>query len=496
MGYTAGKMIGKNPNFRIPTPQPEMSMSTRKESVRAYFDKNAESIDSWRRRNRYYHQDHAHYHRYLVGEGKRVLELGSGTGELLSALEPSIGIGVEISPLTAERSRQRFPQLRIIVDDAEALTQLETQTFDYIIVSDLVGYLDDVEAFFRLLQRFCHRDTRIVISYYNFLWQPLLRVGERTGMKMPTPEQSWLSPQDIANLLYLSGFETVKVERRLLFPKYVPLLSRIINLVGTLPGINRACLTHYVVARPIGRPREEPLSTTIVIPCRDEHDNIEPAMRRLPAFGGHQEIIFVDGHSSDGTVDKIHHVINAFPDRDIKLMVQDGRGKGDAVRKGFTAAQGDILMILDADLTVPPEDLPKFYEALIQDKGEFINGSRLVYPLEGEAMRSLNLLGNKFFALAFSWLLGQRFKDTLCGTKAILRRHYRQLEQNRQYFGDFDPFGDFDLLFGASKLNLKIIEVPIRYRRRTYGDTKISRFRHGILLLRMVMFGFRKIKAV
>jgi SAM-dependent methyltransferase len=471
-------------------------MSTRKDSVRAYFDQIADKIGFWRNRNRFYHRDHLHYHKYLVGSGKRVLELGSGTGELLNALDPEVGVGVEISPAMAARCRERFPKLQIVVDDAEALSQLKSQTFDYIIVSDLVGYLDDVEDFFRSLLRFCDHDTRIVISYYNFLWQPVLRLGERTGMKMPTPEQSWLSPQDIANLLYLSGFETVKVERRLLFPRYIPLLSWLFNLMGTLPGINRACLTHYVVARPLVQSQQEPLSTTIVIPCRDERENIEPAIQRLPAFGGHQEVIFVDGHSSDGTVDEIKRVIGAFPGHDIKLMIQDGRGKGDAVRKGFAAAEGAILMILDADLTVPPEDLPKFYDALMKDKGEFINGSRLVYPLEGEAMRSLNLLGNKFFALAFSWLLGQRFKDTLCGTKVILRRHYQKLVQNRSYFGDFDPFGDFDLLFGASKLNLKIVEVPIRYRRRTYGDTKISRFRHGLLLLRMVIFGFRKIKAV
>jgi SAM-dependent methyltransferase len=471
-------------------------MTTRKDSIRAYFDGIADQIDSWRRRNRYYHQDHVRYHRYLVGTGKRVLELGSGTGELLNALEPSTGVGVELSPETAKRSQQRFPQLRIRTEDAESLGQLETDTFDYIVMSDLVGYLDDVESFFQSLNRFCDRDTRLVVSYYNFLWQPALWLGERLGLKMPTPEQSWLSPQDLENLLHLAGYETVKVERRLLFPKYVPLLSWFLNLIGTLPGINRACLAHYVVARPAAHEHAEPLSTTIVIPCRDERDNIEPAIQRLPEFGGHQEIVFVDGHSGDGTPDEIRRVIRDYPDRDIKLLVQDGKGKGDAVRKGFADAKGDILMILDADLTVPPEDLPKFYDALASDKGEFINGSRLVYPLEGEAMRSLNLLGNKFFAQAFSWLLGQRFKDTLCGTKVIRRRHYQQLVQNRPYFGDFDPFGDFDLLFGASKLNLKIVEVPIRYRRRTYGDTKISRFRHGLLLLRMVIFGFRKIKAV
>ena len=185
---------------------------------------------------------------------------------------------------------------------------------------------------------------------------------------------------------------------------------------------------------------------------------------------------------------------STFPEWDIKIAQQPGKGKGDAVRKGFGMATGDILMILDADLTVPPEDLPAFYEAITQNKGEFINGSRLVYPMEKNAMRILNLFGNKFFSMMFSWLLEQPIKDTLCGTKVIFRKDYEKLVKNRAFFGDFDPFGDFDLIFGAYKLNLKIVDLPIRYRERVYGETNISRFSHGFMLLRMVAYAARKIK--
>ena len=223
---------------------------------------------------------------------------------------------------------------------------------------------------------------------------------------------------------------------------------------------------------------------------------MEPAIQRIPPFGKHQEIIFVDGHSTDGTPEEIKRVIQGYPDKDIKFFVQDGRGKGDAVRKGFAAAGGDILMILDADLTMPPEDLPKFYRAIAEDQGEFINGCRLVYPMEKQAMRFLNLLGNKFFSMMFTWILNQRFKDTLCGTKVLFRKDYKKIQANRSYFGDFDPFGDFDLIFGAVKQNLKVVEVPIRYRERTYGSTNISRFRHGWLLLKMTVFAYRKFKAI
>lgn len=470
-------------------------MDTRLESVRQHFDRHAAELPRWRARNRYYHADHVRYLRHLVGTGKRVLELGSGNGGLLAALEPSHGVGVDISEALVAQARAEHPQLEFVVGDAGSVELEGEAPFDYVILSDLVGYLDDVQSCFEHLRRWCGPDTRIVVTYYNLLWEPVLKLGERVGFKMPTPTQSWLGPDDVANLLVLADYEVVKIERRLLFPVYVPLLSWLLNHIGSLPGINRACLTHYVVARPRPVPVAAPLSTTVVIPCRNERGNIESAISRLPAFGGEQEIIFVDGHSSDGTVEEIRRVIALNPQHDIKLMVQEGKGKGDAVRMGFAAARGDVLMILDADLTVPPEDLPKFHRAIATGKAEFLNGSRLVYPMEDQAMRSLNLLANKFFALAFSWLLGQRLKDTLCGTKVIRRDAYRELVANRAYFGDFDPFGDFDLLFGASKLNLRILEVPVRYAARVYGTTNIHRFRHGLQLLRMVVFAYRKLKS-
>jgi glycosyltransferase involved in cell wall biosynthesis len=304
-----------------------------------------------------------------------------------------------------------------------------------------------------------------------------------------------LAPDDVESFAKLSDFEVVRFDRRVLMPKRIPLLATLFNrFIAPLPLLNALCLLNIVVlrARPASRARK--LSATIVIPCRNERGNIRPAIERLPRFSESQEIIFVDGHSTDGTPEEIQNVIAEFPEKDIKFLVQEGKGKGDAVRLAFSTASRDVLMILDADLTMPPEDLPKFFNALASGKGEFINGSRLVYPMEQQAMRFLNILGNKFFSLTLSWLLNQRFKDTLCGTKVLLRSEYEKITAGRSYFGDFDPFGDFDLLFGAAKLNLKIVEVPIRYRERTYGETQISRFRHGFLLLRMTLFALRKLK--
>ncbi len=335
---------------------------------------------------------------------------------------------------------------------------------------------------------------KLIISSYNYLWEPTLRMGERVGMKARQPLQNWLSIKDIENLLHLENFEIVKVEKKLLFPKYIPVFNLIINkFIANLPGINSLNLIQFITARPTySEPKD--YSVTIVVPARNEKGNIENAIRRTPKFGSHQEYIFIEGNSSDNTYDEMLRVQAAYPDTDIKVMKQSGKGKGNAVREAFDAATGDILMILDADLTTPPEDMPKFYEALRNNKGEFINGCRLVYPMEKEAMRFLNYLGNKFFGWFFSFLLGQRLKDTLCGTKVLFRNDYETIKANRHYFGDFDPFGDFDLLFGAAKLNLKITEVIVRYRDREYGSTQISRFTHGWLLIRMSLFAARKIK--
>ena len=460
------------------------------------FDDLAENRQSWRKRNRYYYDDQERHYQFLIPEGLSVLELGCGTGDLLHALKPKRGVGIDFSSKMLELARERYPQLEFRPADMENL-EYWGETFDVIIISDAVGHLMDIEETFKGLHPFCTQDTRIIVSYYNFLWEPILRAGEALRLKMPQQYQNWLSSDDIENLLSLAHFQVVKVETRLLFPKGIPCLSNFINrYFAHLPGIRKLCLCRYIIARPVIRQEEKEFSTSILIPCKNEKGNIASAVERIPPFGKHQEIIFVDGHSTDGTLEEIGRVRSRYADKDIKMMVQDGVGKGDAVRKGFAAAKGDILMILDADLTVPPEDLPKFYHALAEDHGEFINGCRLVYPMEKQAMRFLNFLGNKFFSLMFTWILDQRFKDTLCGTKALFRKDYEKIQTNRGYFGDFDPFGDFDLIFGAVKQNLKVVEVPIRYRERTYGSTNISRFRHGWLLLKMTLFAYRKIKAV
>ena len=465
--------------------------------VASHLDEQARDSDRWRQKNRYYYESIERIARFHVPPGSSVLEIGCGTGELLHALAPSRGVGIDISPRAVEIARSKYPELRFVAGDAEALPISEP--FDYVLLSDVIGYLEDVQRAFDQLNRVCHPRTRVLLTYFNYLWEPLLRLGERLGMKRPQPDQNWLAVEDLQNLLSLAGFQTITKGYKILLPLRVPLLAPLCNRVlANLPLLRTLCLVQVIVARPAPAPvLEESVSCSVVIPARNERGNIEAAVRRTPRMGSRTEILFVEGNSRDGTADEIRRVIAAYPDRDVKLVEQGtGVGKGDAVRKGFSAATGDVLMILDADLTVPPEELPKFLRALCSGRGEFVHGSRLVYPMEKQAMRFLNTLGNKFFSLAFTWLLDQRFKDTLCGTKVIYRRDYDWIAAGRGYFGDFDPFGDFDLIFGAAKLDLKIVEIPIRYRERTYGSTQISRFRHGWLLMRMCFFAMRRIKFV
>ncbi len=470
-----------------------------KTEIREHFDRVAPERDLWIRKNSYFYETDWRYMRFLVGEHTTVLDLGCGTGSLLKALSPARGVGVDLSPEMIKRARAAHPQFEFHVGDMEDPEFLATLDgpFDVIILSDSVGTLQDCQATFEGLHRLCHRETRLIIAYYSHLWEPLLSLAEKMGGKMPQVAQSWLTPADISGLLHLSGFETVKTEMKQILPRRLLGIGSLVNrYIATLPIIRHLCLRQYVVARSSHQSGFDSPSVSIVVPCRNEAGNIEAAITRTPRFCDDIEFVFVEGHSTDATYMECERVKAKYPRIDIKVLRQDGRGKGDAVRKGFDAARGDVLMILDADLTMPPEWLPKFYGAIKSGTGEFINGTRLVYPYEKGAMRFLNSLANRFFALIFSYLLNQRFTDTLCGTKVLRRTHYRMIAENRAYFGDFDPFGDFDLLFGAAKLNLKVIEVPVRYADRTYGTTNISRFRHGWLLFRMVFFAYRKLKAV
>ncbi len=480
-----------------------------------FYDELSSSRKTWRARNWYYYNKLGQLLVALTPSGRKVLEIGCGTGELLHEMAPKEGVGIDFSRKMLDIAAKQFPELRFVCDNAEHLGLCEP--FDYVILSDLLGEVSDVWQTIHELHKVTDRNSRIIITSYNYLWEPLLQIAEKLGLKIPQEYQNWLSPSDIEQALNQNDFEVVRHGTYLLLPLHIPVISELINrYFAPLPFFQRLCFVQYTVAKTaityhdsiIPVPRYK---VSVIIPCRNERGNIESAVERIPDMGAGIEIIFVDGESTDGTIEAIEEMIRRYAGvKRIRLIHQTSAetgsasthppdkmlhlGKGDAVRKGFDAATGDILMILDADLTVPPEELPRFYHAIASGKGEFINGTRLVYQMEKQAMRTLNLLANKFFSVVFTWLLGQPIKDTLCGTKVLFRKDYENIKKQRSFFGELDPFGDFDLLFGAARQNLKIVEVPVHYRMRTYGDAKIERFKHGLKLLRMSFIGLKKLK--
>lgn len=466
-----------------------------KEEVGAFYDRLAPELSALRRKNAYYHELLEGLLRVLIPRGRRVLDVGCGQGDVLNMLQPCYGVGIDLSSGMIARARNKYPHLYFSVGDAERL-DFKREPFDYILLSNTVGYLQDIQKAIHCLKPYSSPQTRVVITHYNYLWEPVLKLAEKLGLKMREPYQNWLSVEDTENLLALEDFEVVRRCRAVLLPKRVPILSSLVNRhLPQLPLFQALSLVWAVVARPVPqREKRECYSCTIVVPARNERGTIEALVKRIPDMGTHTELVFVEGHSRDGTREEIARVMAANPGRDIKLLTQDGEGKGDAVRKGFEHSRGDILIVLDADMSVDPEELPKFYQAVASGNAELAIGCRLVYQMERQSMRTLNLLGNKFFSLIFTWILGQRIKDTLCGTKALFRGDYENIKRNRGFFGDLDPFGDFDLIFGAAKQNLKIVELPVRYRARTYGATNIKRFKHGLMLLKMACIGMRKFK--
>jgi SAM-dependent methyltransferase len=445
----------------------------------------------------YYHQRLRQIYQNIIPPGRQVLELGCAEGDLLSALKPAKGVGVDFSGRMLRQAGNRHPGMRFLQADAHELDL--TERFEAIILSDLVNDLWNVQVVLEKAACCSSSRTRLVINSYSRLWEIPLSLAGRLGLARTRLYQNWLTVEDIRNLLALSGWELIRSWEEVLWPLPFPFLGGFCNqfLVKWWP-FQYLALTNFFLARPSPTAPSalEPPSVSVIVPARNEAGNLPEIFRRVTEMGRGTELVLVEGHSTDGTYEAMVREAEKYPERSCQLLRQSGSGKGDAVRLGFSRAKGEILMILDADLTVPPEDLPRFYQALVYGKGEMINGVRLVYPLEDQAMRFFNFLGNKFFSLAFSWLLGQPIKDTLCGTKVMWKEDYQHLAANREYFGDFDPFGDFDLLFGSAKLGLKIIDLPIRYRQRVYGTTNIQRWKHGWLLLRMVVFAAGKIKFI
>lgn len=363
----------------------------------------------------------------------------------------------------------------------------------FIILDHTLSTTQDIQ---KLIKKSKSDDKKVIVISFNFLWKPLLTLATNLGLrKKDNVEPNWLTKDDIKNLFYLENFEEIKRDNRFLIPIDLGVISDIVNkFIARLPLINDLCLTSYQIFKKVNHKKQ--FSVSIIIPARNEEGNIKGILKKIPRIGTRLEVTFIEGGSKDNTFNAINKEIkdNKPSWMQATIYKQNGRGKNNAVKLGLSKAKNEILMILDADLTVKPNELIKFYNAVSEGKGELIIGSRLIYPMEKQAMRTLNYIGNKLFSVIFSFIIGQRIKDTLCGTKVILSKNYNLIVKGQKYFGNFDPFGDFDFIFGSAMLDLKITEIPVRYHDRKYGETNISRFSHGLLLLKMVFIGLLKLK--
>jgi len=472
--------------------------------VEAFYDALGPERDEWIARSRYYYAGLIRLLRFIVPPGRRVLDIGCGNGDQLAALEPSLAVGVDLSQGMVDLAHRKHPHLDLYRQAVEQLSlpafevKGEAGGFDFVVMVNVIGELGDALAAFKRLRPLVRAETRLVIVYHNHLWEPLIPLATRLGLRLNNPTQNWFSPDDLRGLLHLAGFDVVKTGVRTPCPKYVPGVAELMNgVVGRLPLLEQLGFVRFLVARPsMPLPRQPTkYSATVVVPCKDEEGNVPNIPPRVPDMGLFTEIVFVDDRSNDATAARVREAIAAHPHRRITLVDGPGQGKGAAVRAGLAAATGDVLMILDADMTVMPEDLPAFFEAITENKGELVMGTRLVYPLGVQAMRTANILGNKFFAWIFSFLLEQRVTDTLCGTKVVLRSNYTRILEARPLFGEVDRWGDFDWIFGAAKSNLKIVEVPVHYVERLAGETKMRRrLRNSLNMLRMCWLALLRLR--
>lgn len=430
---------------------------------------------------------------FIVEPGSRVLELRCLRGDTLKGLQASRGVGVEIGEVMVGLAKEKHPELEFVRCDVEELELGEK--FDYIIFNHIFDTVDILKALERI-RAHCTPETRLIIINYNQLWQPILELASKLGLRSRFVEPNWVNENDLRGFLKLGGFRPVHKHALLLLPKRVPVLSWLLNeVVGRLPGIRRLCMMQAMVARPISEARNSSdVSVSVIVPCRNEEGNIQPAVERIPEMGKFTEIIFCDDKSTDGTADEVRRMQAAYPWKNVRLVNGPGICKAENVWTGFREANGDIVMILDADLSVMPEELPLFFDALVRGRGDFVNGSRLVYPMQERAMKFANMLGNKAFGLAFSFLLDHRIKDTLCGTKALWRRDWGKLQRNLGSWGIIDMWGDYELLFGASRLQLEIAEVPVHYQERIHGVTKMTKvFANGWRMLGICWHAWRRL---
>ena len=455
-----------------------------KKKIVVYYNEVSDKFDFYERFNAYFYRYRRKILRRIIPPHKKILDIGCGGGDNLANLTPSRGLGLDISSHMVHLAKSRHPELEFICKDIDTYSP-EEGDWEYLLAINLLLEVPDINLTLNRIHHIMSEETRLVILNHSANWEFLFRIYTFFQKWNKRINQNWLNRRDYENLFNNCGFQVIKKTKALLVPINIPILSNIINwLFHQIPFIRRfGLLDIYTLKKRIPRERLPDFSVSVIVPCKNESENIPAIIPRMPGMGRFTEIVFVDDLSTDDTHKCMQEQKEKFPDVPVKIVDGSGLGKGAACRKGFEAATGDILMILDADLTVPPEVLPDFFEIIQAGHAEFVNGSRQVYQLEEDSMRMANCIGNGFFAYLFSFLMGFRVNDTLCGTKVFFRKHYPLILESREFFATNDVWGDFDLLFAASRHNLMYTEHPVHYFPRTYGETKMGRRLHNAQIM-------------
>ena len=457
------------------------------EEIRAHFEALAPEYPGLKQRNAYYNDYLVRWCRSLVPPGRRVLDIGSGRGDVLDAVRPSEGLGLDLSPEMSRRAAIDFPRFEFRTGAVEDL--VSEKKFDIALLINTLEYTYDAGVVLDRARAALRDNGKLLITTANPVWAPVLRTASSLGLRIPECRRLFLTNEDIVNLLALHGYEPVYKSMDLMMPKGGRSLADAFNwAVSRTPYLRMLSSTQLIVARKVPEKRRD-YSVSIVIPCHNEVDNVDRCVREVRKLGTRTEVIFVDDGSTDGTAKAVDPSHN--PDVDVKVIsYSPNEGKGRAVKRGFDAATGDLLMILDADLTTHPEELGPLYEAFAEGRTEFVNCTRMVYPMDSAAMKFMNYVGNKMFTIAVSLIMGARVSDTLCGTKAMFRWDYEHMTMGR------DPWGDYDFLFGAAQQRLVIRELPVHYRDRVFGMSKMAATKHTINLLKMCVRGFRQVQTL
>jgi len=468
-----------------PVSQYERLLREHNERIQRHFGALAAIYRKLKNRNRYYNSYLVRWCRSLIAPGQRVLDVGCGRGDVLAELQPSSGVGIDLSEEMVAAAKADHPHLSF---RQTALEDFDGGgSFDAVLLINTAEYTFDMGAVIGRCHRALRDNGKLLLTTANPLWSPIFHFASRLGLRVPECERLFLTNEDVVNLLRLHGFDVIYKKMSLLVPKYIPFFSDFINNTWSrIPILHLLSSTQLIAARKIPPVRRE-YSVSIVVPCYNERGNIERCIREVQKIGARTELLFVDDGSKDGTADAVDPKLNTEIDVRV-IRYTPNRGKGHAVKTGFDAATGDIVLILDADLTTMPEELVPVYEAFATGNAEFVNCTRFIYPMEGRAMKWANYVGNKMFNILVSHVMESRVSDTLCGTKAMFRRDYLAMQMGR------DPWGDYDFLFGAAQQRLVIRELPVHYRQRLAGSSKMNSMKHTINLLRMCWHGFFQVK--